>query len=107
MFLISLSPKVDVNNRLLHGSEGKKQKLLCRGDYRSRGYVVVIADECTFGIATCLTKIHIVRLSDCLSLAAKWIRRNWNSDFGNYSCIYFASETFLFIVVGKIVVFHL
>lgn len=37
----------------------------------------------------------------CLSVVAKQFRRNWNSDFGNCSCFYFAFEIFLFITVGN------
>lgn len=44
----------------------------------------------------------------CFSVVAKRFRRNWNSDFGNCSCFYFAFEIFLFItveIVRKIAVF--
>jgi len=51
------------------------------------------------GVLATSIEIHIVRLQTSLSLVAKWLRRNWNSGFGNCSCFYFAFETFLFIVV--------
>lgn len=53
------------------------------------------------GIVASLTKIRILRLTTYLSLIVKWLRINWNSDFGNCSCFCFVFETLLFIVVEK------
>lgn len=95
----SFSPKPGVSNKFLLGSE--RGKLLHTGYYKAEVMWRLLLVNAHVGIVTSLIKILILRLTTCLSLIVKWLRINWNSDFGNCSCFCFAFETLLFIVVEK------
>ena len=91
-------PGAEVSSRLLCGGEGARP--LHRGNGRSGFPAAVPAGGACDGILASLTKMLLLDLI-CLSVVAKWLRRNWNSDFGNCLCFYFAFVIFLFITVGN------
>ena len=96
--MLQSPPRAGVSSRLLCGGEGARP--LHRGNGRSGFPAVVPAGGARDGILASLTEMLALDLI-CLSVVAKWLRRNGNSDFGNCSCFYFAFEIFLFITVGN------